>query len=63
MKVLFNKIKKTNKVFLSIYLITFIIYLVTYILLIKNLMSLSGVETTIRIIVIIIFVIWLLVYF
>lgn len=63
MKVLFNKIKKTNKVFLSIYLITFIIYLVTYILLIKNLMSLSGVETTIRIIVIIIFGIWLLVYF
>ena len=63
MKVLFNKIKKTNKVFLSIYLITFIIYLVTYILLIKNLMSLSGVETTIRIIVIIIFGIWLFVYF
>ena len=63
MKVLFNKLKKTNKIFLIIYLITFIIYLITYILLIKNLMSLSGIETAIRIIVIVIFGIWLLVYF
>ena len=63
MKVLFNKLKKTNKLFLIIYLITFIIYLITYILLIKNLMSLSGIETAIRIIVIVIFGIWLLVYF
>ena len=53
MKVLFNKLKKSNKIFLVIYLITFIIYLITYILLIKNLMSLSGIETAIRIIVII----------
>ena len=63
MKVLFNKLKKTNKIFLIIYLITFIIYLITYILIIKNLMSLSGIETAIRIIVIVIFGIWLLVYF
>ena len=63
MKVLFNKLKKTNKIFLIIYLITFIIYLITYTLLIKNLMSLSGIETAIRIIVIVIFGIWLLVYF
>ena len=63
MKVLFNKLKKSNKIFLVIYLITFILYLITYILLIKNLMSLSGIETAIRIIVIIIFGIWLLVYF
>ena len=63
MKVLFNKLKKTNKIFLIIYLITFIIYLITYILLIKNLMSLSGIETAIRIIVIVIFGIWLLMYF
>ena len=63
MKVLWNKLKKSNKIFLVIYLITFIIYLITYILLIKNLMSLSGIETAIRIIVIIIFGIWLLVYF
>ena len=63
MKVSWDKLKKSNKIFLVIYLITFIIYLITYILLIKNLMSLSGIETAIRIIVIIIFGIWLLVYF
>lgn len=63
MKVLFNKLKKANKIFLIIYLITFILYLITYILLIKNLMGLSGIETAIRIAVIIIFGIWLIVYF
>ena len=63
MKVLFNKLKKTNKIFLIIYLITLITYLITYIFLIKNLMSLSGIETAIRIIVIVIFGIWLIVYF
>ena len=63
MKVLLNKLKKANKIFLIIYLITFIIYLITYILLMKNLISLTGIETAIRIIVIIIFGIWLIVYF
>ena len=63
MKVLLNKLKKANKIFLIIYLITFILYLITYILLIKNLLSLTGIETAIRIIVIIIFGIWLIVYF
>lgn len=63
MKVLFNKLKKTNKIFLIIYLITLIAYTVTYILLIKNLMSLTGIETAIRIILIIIFGIWLIAYF
>ena len=63
MKVLFNKLKKKNKIFLIIYLITLIAYTVTYILLIKNLMSLTGIETAIRIILIIIFGIWLIAYF
>ena len=63
MKVLFNKLKKTNKIFLIIYFLTFIIYLITYILLIKNLMSLTGIETAIRVIIIVVFGIWLLVYF
>ena len=63
MKVLFNKLKKTNKIFLITYLIAFILYLITYILLIKNLMSLTGIETAIRIIIIVIFGIWLIVYF
>lgn len=63
MKVLFNKLKKTNKMFLSIYILTFIIYLISYIFLIINLVSLSGIETLIRFLIIGIFGIWLLVYF
>jgi len=63
MKVLFNKLKKCNKIFLIIYFLTFIIYLITYFLLIKNLMGLSGVETLIRSIVIGLFGIWLIAYF
>lgn len=63
MKVLMNKIKKANKAFLTIYLITFIIYAVTYVLLAKNLINLTGIETVIRFIVIMIFGIWLIAYF
>ncbi len=63
MKVLFNKLKKTNKLFLGIYAITFIVYLISYTFLIKNLLGLSGIETLIRFIVIGIFGIWLFVYF
>lgn len=63
MKVLFNKLKKCNKIFLIIYLVTFIIYLVTYVILIKNLMGLSGIETLIRSIIIGLFGIWLIAYF
>ena len=62
MKVLLNKLKKSNKIFLIIYLITSIIYLITYIFLIKNLISLAGIETVIRIIIIVIFGIWLITY-
>ena len=63
MKTLINKLKKTNKIFLITYIITFILYLISYILLIKNLMNLSGIETAIRAIVIIIFGLWLIVFF
>lgn len=63
MKVLFNKLKKCNKIFLIIYLIAFILYIVTYFTLIKNLLGLSGIETFIRSIVIGLFGIWLVAYF
>lgn len=63
MKVLFNKLKKCNKVFLTIYMITFILYLISYVFLIKNLIGLSGIETLIRYIVIGLFGFWLIVYF
>lgn len=63
MKVLFNKLKKTNKMFLSIFFLTLIVYLITYIILVKNLVHLTGVETIIRYIVIGIFGLWLFIYF
>lgn len=63
MKVLFNKLKKCNKIFLIIYLLTFILYLVTYAFLIKNLMGLSGIETLIRYLVMGLFGVWFIVYF
>lgn len=63
MKVLINKLKKCNKIFLLIYLITFIAFSVTYAILVKNLLGLSGIETIIRFIVIIFFGIWLVAYF
>ncbi len=63
MKVLLNKLKRTNKIFLIIYLLTFILYIISYINLTKNLLRLIGIETPIRIIIIIIFGIWLITYF
>ena len=63
MKILLNKLKKTNKILLITYLITFIFYLINYILLFKNIIGLTGIETTIRIILLIIFGIWLITYF
>ncbi len=62
MKVLFNKIKKANKIFLTIYLITFILYLVNFVFLTLNLLSLSKIETVIRILILVIFGIWGIVY-
>lgn len=62
MKVLLNKLKKANKVFLIIFLLTFAIFTFNYILLVKNLLSLTGIETIIRSIVIVIFGVWLIVY-
>jgi len=63
MKILINKLKKTNKIFLSIYLLTFIIYVIFYIFFVLNIGNLSGIETALRITLIVIFGIWLLVYF
>ena len=61
MKVLLNKLKKANKVFLIIFLLTFAIFTFNYILLVKNLLSLTGIETIIRSIVIVIFGVWLII--
>lgn len=63
MKILFKKLKKVNKFFLVFFLITTIAYAVSLSFLIKNLLGLSGIETTLRIILIILFTIILAIYF
>lgn len=63
MKVLLNKLKKTNKIFFVLYLIIFFGYGITFALFTKNILGLSGIETAIRTVVLILFGIWLLVYF
>ena len=59
MKTFMNKIKKSNKVFLCLFLISWFIYLVCYILFTKSLIQLSGVETLLRVILILLFGLWI----
>src|SRR5574344_624647 len=65
MKAFFNKIKRSNKVYLTLFIISFILYLASYIYLTINLIHLSGIETIIRYLVIVFFglytIIWLLI--
>ena len=62
MKVFFKKLKKANKIMEVFYFITLIGYWVSYGLLVANLLSLTGIETVIRIIVISLFAIYGLIY-
>lgn len=62
MKVFFKKLKKANKIMEVFYFITLIGYWVTYGLLVANLLSLTGIETVIRIIVITLFALYGLIY-
>ncbi len=64
MKAFIKKLKKANKIFLSLYFVTLLAYIITYILFTINLLHLSSIETPIRIILIFTFgvyaLIWLL---
>lgn len=62
MKVLFRKLKRTNKVALSVFIVTLIAYIIGFILFSKSLLSLSGIETFLRILAILFFGIWILIY-
>lgn len=62
MKVFFKKLKKANKIMEVFYFITLIGYWVTYGFLVANLLSLTGIETVIRIIVITLFALYGLIY-
>ena len=54
MKVLFKKLKRTKLSIRLIYYFVLILFLVSYILFTKSLLLLNGIETAIRIIVIIV---------
>lgn len=57
-----KKLKNSNKVYLSILIITLITYLIGYIIFVKNIAVLTGIETLVRMILIILFGIWFLVW-
>ncbi len=62
MKTLWHKIKKSNKVGLTFYLLTLIFFIVSYIMFVKELLSLVGIETTLRIIFIFALFCWFLIH-
>ncbi|MBO5096593.1 MAG: LCP family protein [Bacilli bacterium] len=62
MKVLFRKLKRTNKFALTTFLVTFVAYIIGLVLFSKSLLSLSGIETFLRIIAIVFFGIWIFIY-
>ena len=62
MKILFRKLKRSNKFLLTLFIITFGLYIIGYTLFTKNLLSLSGIETGIRVFFIIFFFLWLIFY-
>lgn len=62
MKILFRKLKRSNKFLLTLFIITFGLYIIGYTLFTKNLFSLSGIETGIRVFFIIFFLLWLIFY-
>lgn len=63
MKVLLKKLKKANKLFLVLFIITTLAYIVSFSFLVKSLLSLTGIETTFRITFIIIFSLLIIIYF
>ncbi|MBE6160876.1 MAG: PASTA domain-containing protein [Firmicutes bacterium] len=62
MKVLLHKLKKCNKILLSLFIITFILYTTSLVFIFKSILSLEGIETVLRIIFIVIFSLWLIIY-
>ena len=57
-----QKLKNSNKVYLSILIITLIAYIIGYAIFVKNIAVLTGIETLVRMILIILFGIWFLVW-
>lgn len=62
MKVLLKKLKRCNKIQKTFYSLTSLLYLISFIFFTINILKLSGIETAIRIIIIIFFGLWFLLY-
>ncbi len=62
MKVLFNKLKKVNKLALILFLISVFFYFITYSFITTSLVKLTGIETFIRYFIIILFLIYFIIY-
>ncbi len=62
MKILFKKLKNTNKVALVFFTIAFILYIVSFGFLAKNILGLKKIETTIRTAAICFFTAWFFLY-
>ena len=62
MKVFINKLKNSNKILLALYLISLITYIVCYVLFTKSLIQLTGIETLLRVIFILLFGVWIFVW-
>lgn len=60
MKVFFKKLKKCNKAEVTLYFLTLVLFLIGYIFFIKSILSLAGIETILRVFVIVLLSAWAL---
>lgn len=62
MKVLLKKIKRSNKIALAIYIISLLLFIGNYIYFTSNIIKLEGIETFIRMVILILFALWFFIY-
>ena len=63
MRILFKKLKRSNKVELALYLVSVLYYVISFIFFVLALVKLKKIETGIRIVLLVFFGIWALYYF
>ncbi len=63
MKVLLKKIKRTNKIALIIYILSICLFIASYMYFFASIFKLEGIETFIRISLLVLFGIWFIIYF
>ena len=62
MKVLFKKLKRANKFALFLYILSLLAFITTYAFFTKSLLNLVGIETAIRISLLVLFALWFFTY-